>query len=94
MTEALSCGCTDGDYTLWLVIDTNILIEDLEHLKDFHRQVTLARHGGPFKDIHFNIMYYIPKKVNSELCAQKERGKEIYKAFARSSHFMRCELRT
>lgn len=68
---------SDGDYTLWLVIDTNILIEDLEHLKDFHRKVALAGPNGPFKDIHFNILYYIPKKVNSELCAQKERGAHV-----------------
>lgn len=66
--------CADGDYTLWLVIDTNILIEDLEHLKEFHREVTLGGQGGPFKDIHFEIRYYIPKKVYSELCAHKDRG--------------------
>ncbi len=66
----------DGDYTLWLVIDTNILIEDLEHLKEFHRNVTMGGANGAYKDINFLIIYYIPKKVNSELCAQKERGKQ------------------
>ncbi len=66
----------DGDYTLWLVIDTNILIEDLERLKEFHRNVTMGGANGPFKDINFLIVYYIPKKVNSELCAQKERGEQ------------------
>ncbi|BDA40864.1 hypothetical protein COCOBI_01-5180 [Coccomyxa sp. Obi] len=70
----------DGDYTLWLVIDTNILIEDLEHLKEFHRNVTMGGANGPFKDINFLIVYYIPKKVNSELCAQKERGLKKYEA--------------
>ena len=63
-----ACAPADGDYVLWAVLDTNVLLEHEPALREWHRQarqsVSAAR---DHRQIALNLRLYVPWKVVSEL---------------------------
>jgi rRNA-processing protein FCF1 len=57
----------DGEYFLWLVLDTNVLMASLDHLQDFDRQLHSKGSEGAYQHIDLNVIYFIPHTVVREL---------------------------
>lgn len=58
----------DGDYVLWLILDTNVLLHHAALLRDWYRQArqSLAT-AKEYRHIAFVLRLYVPWKVVSEL---------------------------
>lgn len=66
----------DGKYEVWLVLDTNTLMQSPEELLAFHSasKDSILPKSGVFKNIDLSINYYIPQAVIRELDNRKAAG--------------------
>ena len=81
-SQAHACSKTsravnaDGKYEVWLVLDTNTLMQSPEELLAFHSasKDSVLPKSGAFKNIDLSIDYYIPQAVIRELDNRKAAG--------------------
>lgn len=68
--------CADGKYEVWLVLDTNTLMESPEELLSFHSasKDSILPKSGAFKNIDLSISYFIAQAVIRELDSRKQAG--------------------
>lgn len=66
----------DGNYEVWLVLDTNTLMESPEDLLAFHAasKDNILPKAGACKNIDLSINYYVPMAVIRELDNRKVAG--------------------
>ena len=69
------CGA-DGRYEVWLVLDTNTLMQLPEELLAFHAasKDSILPRSGAFRSIDLDIKYYVPQAVIRELDYRKSEG--------------------
>ena len=76
-TGATSPPCdADGRYDVWLVLDTNTLMQSSEELLAFHSasKDSILPRSGAFRSIDLDIKYYVPQAVIRELDYRKSEG--------------------
>ncbi|CAK0756273.1 hypothetical protein CVIRNUC_002441 [Coccomyxa viridis] len=66
----------DGRYEVWLVLDTNTLMQLPEELLAFHAasKDSILPRSGAFRSIDLDIKYYVPQAVIRELDYRKSEG--------------------
>ena len=63
-------------YEVWLVLDTNTLMQSPEELLAFHSasKDSILPRSGAFRSIDLDIKYYVPQAVIRELDHRKAEG--------------------
>lgn len=78
----------DGMYEVWLLLDTNTLMQSPEELLAFHSASidSILPKSGAFKNIDLSITYYIPQAVIRELDNCKAAGQSAGEDFALANY--------